>query len=71
MKTNHVSWYVNVGQVLGIGGGLLLGFKALDIEAKKAGIEHRPLKEVLYEDVIRVKHWVSDTFGPTRQYRHY
>ena len=57
MATNHHSYYINVGQTIGIIGGLLLGKYALDIEAQKAGIEKRPLSEVLAEDVGRVKGW--------------
>lgn len=70
-RTGHVSWYVNVGQTIGLIGGLILGFKALKVEEAKAGIESRPIKEVILDDVQRVRRWYSDNFGPTRQYRHY
>lgn len=71
MKSNHTSYYVNVGQTLGIIGGLILGFKALRLEETKAGIQHRPIKDVVVEDINRVKNWWSDNFGSTRQYKHY
>lgn len=71
MKSNHTSYYVNVGQTIGIIGGLILGFKALRVEETKAGIEHRSVKEVICEDINRVKGWWSDNFGSTRQYKHY
>ena len=69
--SGHTSYYVNVAQTIGIVGGLILGFKALRVEEAKAGIEHRPLKDVVVDDVRRVKNWYSDNFGNTRQYRHY
>lgn len=68
---NHVSYYVNVGQTLGVIGGLILGFKAIKLEEVKAGIQRRPIKEVIVDDIRRVKTWYSDNFGDTRQYRHY
>lgn len=70
-KTGHVSWYVNVGQTLGIVGGLILGFKAIRMEEAKAGIQRRTVKEVVTDDIQRVRRWYSDNFGATRQYRHY
>lgn len=70
-RTNHTSYYINVGQVLGIAGGLFLGWKALRLEEQKAGIQHRPIKDVITDDVRRVKNWYSDNFGNTKQYRHY
>ena len=69
--TNHTSYYVNVGQVLGIVGGLVLGWKALRIEEAKAGIEHRSVQEVIVDDIRRVRNWYSDNFGATKQYPHY
>ncbi len=68
--SGHTSYYVNVGQTIGIVGGLILGFKALRVEEAKAGIEHRPLKDVIVDDVRRVKSWYSDNFGATRMYQH-
>lgn len=68
-RTGHVSWYVNVGQVLGIVGGLALGFRAIRLEEEKAGIEHRTVKEVINEDVCRVRQWYYDNFK-YRQYPH-
>lgn len=70
-KSNHISWYVNLGQTVGIVGGLVLGFKALRLEEQKAGIQRRPVKEIIADDIRRVKNWCSDNFGPTKQYRHY
>lgn len=69
--TKHTSFYVNVGQTIGIIGGLFLGFRALRVEEAKAGIQHRPIKEVIHDDIVRVQHWYSDNFGATKQYRHY
>lgn len=69
--TNHVSYYINVGQTLGILGGLTLGFRALRLEEQKAGIQNRPLLEVIKTDIGRIKVWYSDTFGTTKQYTHY
>lgn len=70
-NTGHTSYYVNVAQTLGIVGGLMLGWKALRVEEAKAGIQHRTVKEVIVDDVRRVKAWYSDNFGATKQYRHY
>ena len=69
--TRHCSYYVNVGQVVGVVGALALGFRAIALEERKAGIQRRPVKEVFYEDVARVRNWWTDNFGHTRQYRHY
>ncbi len=70
MANNRAHYYINVAQTIGIVGGLVLGFKALRVEETKAGIEHRPVKEVIIDDVCRVKKWWSDNFGPTKMYRH-
>ncbi len=70
-KTGRVSYYVNVGQTLGIIGGLILGAKAIKLEEAKAGIQHRSIKEVIVDDVRRVRTWYADNFGSTRQYPHY
>lgn len=70
MARPKVSWYVNVGQTLGIIGGLTLGFRALKLEEKKAGIQHRSVKEVVKEDVMRIKNWYYDNFK-YRQYTHH
>ena len=70
MARPQVSWYVNVGQTLGIIGGLTLGFRALKLEEKKAGIQHRSVKEVVKEDVMRIKNWYYDNFK-YRQYTHH
>lgn len=67
----HASYYINVAQTLGIVGGLMLGFKALRVEEAKAGIQHRTVKEVIVDDVRRVKNWYSDNFGATKMYQHY
>lgn len=70
MARPHVSWYVNVGQVLGIVGGLTLGFKALRVEEAKAGIQRRSVKEVIQDDIERIKNWYYDNFK-YRQYTHH
>ena len=69
--TGHVSYYINVGQTIGVIGGLILGYKAIRLEEAKAGIAKRPIHEVLIEDARRVKNWYYDNFGPYRQYPHY
>lgn len=69
--SGHTSYYVNVGQTIGIVGGLVLGFKALRVEEAKAGIQHRPVKDIIADDIRRVRNWYSDNFGNTKQYRHY
>ena len=69
MGRPQVSWYVNVAQTIGITGGLLLGFRALRLEERKAGIEHRSVKEVIAEDVRRVRNWWEDNFR-YKQYTH-
>ena len=68
-RSGHVSYSVNVGQVLGIAGGLLLGFRAIRLEEEKAGIQRRSVKEVINEDVCRVRQWYYDNFK-YRQYQH-
>lgn len=70
MARPQISWYVNVAQTLGIAGGLVLGFKALRVEEAKAGIQHKTIKEVLQEDILRVKNWYYDNFK-YRQYMHH
>lgn len=66
----NTSYYVNVGQTIGIIGGLILGFKALRVEEAKAGIERRPIKEVIHDDILRVRNWYYDNFA-YKQYPHY
>ena len=68
---NHVSLYINVGQTIGIVGGLILGFRAIRLEEAKAGIAKRPFVEVLKEDFRRVRNFYEDNFGYYRQYPHY
>ena len=70
MGRPQVSWYVNVAQTIGITGGLLLGFRALRLEERKAGIEHRSVKEVIAEDVERIKNWYYDNVK-YKQYTHH
>lgn len=67
--SGHTSYYVNVGQTIGIVGGLILGFKALRVEEAKAGIQHRPIKEVINDDILRVKNWYYNNFA-YKQYTH-
>jgi hypothetical protein len=69
MAKPQVSYYINVAQTLGITGGLLLGFRALRLEERRAGIERRPVKEVITEDVRRVRNWWEDNFR-YKQYTH-
>lgn len=70
MARPQVSWYINVAQTLGIIGGLTLGFRALRLEEKKAGIERRSVKEVIQDDVMRIRNWYYDNFK-YRQYTHH
>lgn len=66
-----MKFYVNVAQTIGVVGGLVLGFKAIRLEEEKAGISHKPIKEVVEEDVRRVRNWYINNFGYGRMYRHY
>lgn len=68
--SNHRQYYINVGQVLGIVGGLIVANRALRLEETKAGIEHRPIKEIIANDVLKVRKWFEDTFL-YRQYTHH
>lgn len=70
MAKPQVSYYVNVAQTIVVTGGLILGFKALRLEEKKAGIKNRPINEVISEDVRRVRNWVEDKFL-YKQYTHH
>jgi len=70
MAKPQVSYYVNVAQTIVVTGGLILGFKALRLEEKKAGIQNRPINEVISEDVRRVRNWVEDKFL-YKQYTHH
>ena len=68
--TKHCSYYINVGQVIGVVGGCYLFLRALKLEEFKAGMQRQPLREVFAQDVARARNWWSDTFGPTKQYTH-
>lgn len=72
MATQHRSYYINVGQVLGVIGTVYLGTRALKLEEEKAGIERRPITEVIKEDYERVKNWVGDKlYRIPKTYRHF
>lgn len=71
MATQHRSYYINVGQVLGVIGTVYLGTRALKLEEEKARIERRPITEIVKEDYERVKNWVGDRFYRIpKMYRH-
>ncbi len=60
--SNHRSYYINVGQILTLGVTGYLGWRALRLEEAKAGIQHRPLSEVIKDDARKFRNWVTDTF---------
>ena len=65
-NTHH---YVNVGQTIAIVGGLILGGRYLKLAETKAGIERRTIKEVVIDDIDKVRDaWRNFRY---RQYRHY
>lgn len=59
MKTGHVSYYINVGQTLGVIGLFALGWKALKIEEAKAGLQNRSVIDILHDDAIRLQDWYN------------
>lgn len=67
--TNHTSYYVNVGQTIGVVGAIILGWRALKVEEAKAGIQQRSVVDILKDDACRIQQWYDKTFGP-RMYRH-
>ena len=56
-RTRHFSHYINWGQVLTVGVGGYLAARALKLEEFKAGMEHKPLTQVIAEDAAKVKDW--------------
>ena len=60
--SNHRSYYINVGQILGLGVTGYLGWRALRLEEAKAGIQHRPVMEVIKDDARKFRNWWTDTF---------
>lgn len=71
-NTRHFSYYVNVGQIVAILGGLALGNRVIRLEEAKAGIEHRSIMEVIHDDVKKVGDWCDRTFGrKPKMYRHW
>lgn len=60
--SNHRSYYINVGQILGIGAAGYLGWRALRLEEQKAGIQHRKISDVISDDIQKVRNWWTDTF---------
>lgn len=63
------SYYVNVGQTLGIISAAYLGWRALRLEEAKAGIQHKTVKEVVQEDVVRARNWWNENVR-YRMYQH-
>lgn len=63
------NYYINVGQVLGITVAGILGWKAIRLEEAKAGIQHKSVKEVLQEDVMRVHGWWNENIR-YKMYQH-
>lgn len=47
MGSNHVSYYVNVGQIVGIIGGIYIAKKAIDLEYEKLHIKPRSFRDVV------------------------
>lgn len=62
MRDNHFSYYINVGQTIGIIGGLYTIIRAIKLEEQKAGIEHRTFVEVVCDDILKIKDWYEDNF---------
>lgn len=60
--SSHRSYYINVGQIIGILGAGYLGWKALRLEEQKAGIQRRKISEVISDDARKVRNWWTDTF---------
>lgn len=72
MATRHFSYYVNLSTLAGVLGSVYVATRALALEEAKAGIEHRPLTEIMKEDFTKVKDWAGRTFGKTpKMYRHF
>lgn len=68
-RTGHISWYINIGQTLGIAAAAYLGARFLKLEEHKAGMQRRSLKDVVLDDVAAVREkWYDFRY---RQYRHY
>lgn len=67
--SGHTSYYINVGQTIGVIGALVLGWKALKIEEAKAGIEHRTVREVISDDISKMQDWYYKNIA-YKQYTH-
>lgn len=72
MATRHVSYYVNLSTLAGVIGSVYVATRALALEEAKAGIEHKPLMDIVKEDVEKVRNWAGRTFSRTpKMYRHF
>lgn len=72
MATRHISYYVNLSTLAGVIGSVYVATRAIALEEAKAGIEHRPLWDIVKEDCTKVKDWAGRTFSRTpRMYRHF
>ena len=58
----HFSYYINVGQTIGVIGAIFLGYKAIKLEEKKADIYDEPLSEVIANDIERLHSWLNSIF---------
>ena len=67
--SGHTSYYINVGQTIGIVGALILCWRALKLEEAKAGIEHRSVREVISDDIRKAQDWYYKNVA-YKQYRH-
>lgn len=57
IRTRHFSHYINWGQIFTVATGGYLALRALKLEEFKAGMEHKPLTEVLKEDGEKITSW--------------
>ena len=61
--------YINVSQTLGIGTLLYLGARYLKLAEHRAGMERRPIRQVIADDITGLREKFYDF--RYRQYRHY
>ncbi len=57
IRTRHFSHYINWGQMFTVATGGYLALRALKLEEYKAGMQRKPLGEVLKEDGEKIASW--------------
>ena len=67
--TRHFSYYINVGQIIGVAGAVLLGREYFKLAKEEAGIQERPVTEVLREKWVNAKRWINENVR-FRTYQH-